>query len=78
MPTQPGPVGLLEVDTGPGHSQVKEQSVGFGDGYHVPLINEQDVIISGPFPISEANWQHMLHVLEVMKAGLVSSEPNGE
>ena len=41
------------------------------DGYHIPLKGNQDVIIFGPFPITEEQWQHMMYVLDAMKAGLV-------
>ncbi len=41
----------------------------------VRLIGGSAVFIEGPFPISEADWAHLLAVLQAMKPGLVTTPP---
>lgn len=38
--------------------------------YPIPLPGGADVLVEGPFPLSEHDWEHFMTVLEAMKPGL--------
>lgn len=40
----------------------------------IPLVGQGPVYLSGAFPISGPNWDHMIRVLEAMRPGLVTLE----
>jgi hypothetical protein len=42
----------------------------------VPLPGGKDIAVIGDFPLTEPEWIQLMHVLEVMKPGLVKSEPD--
>lgn len=50
------------------------------ENYLIPLPGgERIVTISGPFPLSESEWNHFVVVLDAMKPGLVATTaPEGE
>lgn len=46
--------------------------------YSIPISPSRTVVISGPFPISSAEWQQFQKVLGAFEPALVSTEEGGE
>lgn len=44
----------------------------------VPLLGAEPVYVTGNFPLSEANWEQFVRVLEAMKPGLVMPSAGAE
>lgn len=40
----------------------------------LPAATWTPVMITGPFPLSDAEWDHLMAVLDVMKPGLVKED----
>lgn len=41
----------------------------------IPLGNDAWAVLDGFWPISPVNWDHLTHILETMKPGLVWETP---
>jgi hypothetical protein len=39
--------------------------------YPIPISEDTDIVIEGPFPLSESEWEQLMSVLNVMKVALV-------
>jgi hypothetical protein len=68
----------IDVDEAESSSDVSPlPEVGIGrtkpriKSYVVPLADGLDIIVEGPFPVAEDDWNHFLAYLDLMKRGLV-------
>jgi hypothetical protein len=64
-------------------SPLKERGVGADQGaklrsVQLPLSSAEWVTFQAAFPLTEAAWEQMIRVLDVMKAGLVAPPSSDE
>ena len=43
--------------------------------YRIPLPGGNDIVIEGDFPLTAEEWEFFVHILDVMKPGLIQPAP---
>jgi len=62
---------VFPTATTPATGQQRTQATQAGQSVQLPIAPGKYATLSGPFPVTEAEWRQMVAILEVMRVGLI-------